>query len=304
MRRASAVAAGQHQVVLTSQLLQAGLTKPTVYGLVRSGWLTRVGRGALVVGGHEPSGWQRIVAAWLLTGPSSVVSHISAAAVHRLPHLLAEGPPEVTVAGTRHFRPPGVKVHRVGSLDPRDWEEKEGVRVTTADRTLVDLAPRLPATLLARVIDEGAVQRMWTPESLQAARRRAGRRTNLAGLDRLLAGRAETAGADSDLEIRVHRALRCLGPFRAQYQLVLEGELLVLDMARPDLKLVVECDGWGIRRRSRGKFDRDRRQGNLLVAHGWAVVRLTSAMSDDEMREAVVKVMLLRAAGAGRGFDG
>ncbi len=116
----------------------------------------------------------------------------------------------------------------------------------------------------------------------------------------MLAVRVETDGADSDLEARAQRALHCLGPFRTQYQLVLDGELLVLDLALPDLKLAVECDGWGVRRRSRSKFDGDRRHGNLLTAHGWTVVRLTAAMSDDEMRAAVVKVMM-RLAGGGSG---
>jgi very-short-patch-repair endonuclease len=54
----------------------------------------------------------------------------------------------------------------------------------------------------------------------------------------------------------------------------------------------VECDGRQVHDASRLRFDEDRRRHNLLVAAGWQVVHLTSAMSDDEMRAAVVGALL------------
>ncbi|HET6964861.1 MAG TPA: hypothetical protein VFH58_08815 [Acidimicrobiales bacterium] len=296
LQRIHGVAAGQHQLVLLSDLTGAGLTRALIEGLVASGWLRRQHKGMYLVGPREPSAWQRTVAAWMAAGARAVVSHSSAAEVHRLPHLVGGGVPEVTVTGSRQPRPRGVRVHRVQVLAATDVERRQGVPITAPARTLIDLAPRLSPALLSRAIDEGAIQRLWTPESLLSARRRAGRRPGSADLDRLLAMRVEGPQSDSHLENRVERALRCLGPFESQYQLVIDGRVLVVDLALPALKLVVESDGWGTRGRSRGKFDGDRRKSNLLVANGWTVVHLTSAMSDDEMRGAVVAAMLQLAA--------
>lgn len=296
MERVHAVAARQHQLVRLSDLTGAGLTRSLIEGLVASGWLRRLHKGIYLVGPLEPSPWQRTVAAWMAAGARAVVSHSSAAEVHRLPHLVGSGVPEVTVTGPHQPRPRGVSVHRVQVLAAADAERRLGVPVTAPARTLIDVAPRLSPALLSRVIDEGAIRRLWTPESLLAARRRAGRRPGAVVLDRLLEVRVEGPQTDSHLEHRVERALRCLGPFEAQCQLVIEGRVLVLDLALPSLRLAVESDGWATRGRSRGKFDGDRRKSNLLVAQGWTVVHLTSAMSDDEMRAAVVAAMLQLAA--------
>ncbi len=104
--------------------------------------------------------------------------------------------------------------------------------------------------------------------------------------------------ADVDLEARAAQALASLGPFELQYQLVLDGRVYIIDLAWPLYRVAVECDGWEVRSRSRGKFDADRRKENHLASHGWTVVHLTSAMSDDEMRAAVVSVLLRAAARA------
>ena len=68
-------------------------------------------------------------------------------------------------------------------------------------------------------------------------------------------------------------------PFETQYELVLEGKLIRLDIAWPWWRVAAEVDGWGVRSRSRTKFDEDRYRMNLLLAYGWRVAHLTSAMS-------------------------
>jgi very-short-patch-repair endonuclease len=159
----------------------------------------------------------------------------------------------------------------------------------------VDLAPRLKPALLAKVVDEGAVLRLWTPASLQASLARVGTRPGGGRLARILADRGASV-FDSPLEQRAEAALRSLGPFALHYQIVLGGRVIIIDLALPVLRVAVECDGWTVRSRSRRKFDEDRRRNNLLAAEGWKVVHLTSDMSDDEMRAAVIQVMLLAAA--------
>ncbi|HMC39464.1 MAG TPA: type IV toxin-antitoxin system AbiEi family antitoxin domain-containing protein [Acidimicrobiales bacterium] len=63
-------------------------------------------------------------------------------------------------------------------------------------------------------------------------------------------------------------------------------------LAWPEVQVAAECDGWWTRSRSRSKFDHDRRRNNILTARGWSIAHLTTAMSDDEMRAAVVGLLI------------
>jgi very-short-patch-repair endonuclease len=116
-------------------------------------------------------------------------------------------------------------------------------------------------------------------------------------LRRLVRARSGDPVVDSHLEQRVTRLLAFLGPFETRYQVVTGGRVVLLDLAWPDRRVAVECDGWGAHGRSRARFESDRRRDNDLIAAGWTVVHLTSAMSDDEIRAAVARVLLRSAVG-------
>ena len=51
------------------------------------------------------------------------------------------------------------------------------------------------------------------------------------------------------------RILAPFAPFETQYELVLDGKLIRLDIAWPWWRVAAEVDGWGVRGRSRTKFD-------------------------------------------------
>lgn len=70
--------------------------------------------------------------------PQAVVSHQSALTLHGLSDLL---PSQIDLTVPKTFRktaPPGVVLHK-GLIAPGDYEEREGFRVTTPLRTLVDV---------------------------------------------------------------------------------------------------------------------------------------------------------------------
>jgi very-short-patch-repair endonuclease len=298
-------AEAQHGVVTLAQLAVCGFSPRSVARLCQSGWLRRVRRGAYAIGGRPPSPWEPAVAVALLAGPDATLSHYTAAAIHRLPVALPDDALEVTVELRRCPRLEGVTVHRVQGLDPNDVVRIKGIRVTTPSRTVVDLAARFGPDYLSRVVDEGRIGRLWTLEDLAASAERAGPRGR--GRNATLLGliqRQEDVQIESVLEARVIRVLEPFAPFEVQYQLVLDGQLLILDVAWPRPRVAVESDGWGVRSQSRLKFDQDRRKGNLLAAHGWTVVHLTSAMSDAEIVEIVGRFVPshhLAAAGGRRG---
>jgi hypothetical protein len=276
------LAAGQRWVVTGAQVRDCGFTSKVIRRLVADGWLRVVLPDVYTVGGRAPSTWESVVALGLRAGQGSALSHGTAAAIHRLPGLLAPALPEISVPVSRRPRLPDAIVHRVECLDECDVEQRNGVGVTTPGRTVVDLAARLDPGLLARVIDEGTIARRWTVAELAlctdrlAVRGRPGVRT----MRQILAARADEPPAESMLELRMIRILAPYAPFETQYQLVLEGRVVILDIAWPWCRVAAEVDGWGVHGRSWNKFVDDRSRMNLLAAHGWRVAHLTSAMDE------------------------
>jgi hypothetical protein len=165
------------------------------------------------------------------------------------------------------------------------------VAVTTAARTLVDIAARVPPSYLGKLLDEGCVAGLWTWNELSDLIERGTRRPAIDDLRHLVIERLGTGG-DVGLEARIVRVLEAFRPFQVHHRIVLNGSIYELDIAWPEYRVAAECDGWGVRSRSRSKFDHDRRKGNDLIAAGWTVVHLTSAMSDDEMRRDLYRALL------------
>jgi hypothetical protein len=107
------------------------------------------------------SPWEQVVGAALAAGHEAVISHASAAAVHRFEYG-ATNAIELTVRRSCRSRPPGVVVHRSRDLTPEDLVRKGGVLVTSPCRTLVDLSGRIGPLLTERLLDEGLIARRWT----------------------------------------------------------------------------------------------------------------------------------------------
>lgn len=292
------VAGRQHGVVLSSQLRDRGLSQEVQLRLASGGLLVPIRRGAWSARGG-PTEWQHTVAVGLLAGPASALSHGTAARMHRFPCSTVTPPPEVSIVYPRSLRMAGVTVHRVERLDPCDVELLRGVSVTTPARTLVDLAARLSARELARSFDEALIAGAVDAEAVRSALHRVRSRRGVRLLGSLVEERSGRSRPDSILEAKVIHVLEPLRPFEVHHQLILDGELLIVDIAWPEEQVALECDGWVVHSRSRTKFDRDRRRDNLLVAHGWRAGHVTSAMSDQDILRTAVRLLLRRRGEAG-----
>jgi hypothetical protein len=154
------------------------------------------------------------------------------------------------------------------------------VGVTTPARTVIDLAGRLEPAQLARIIDEGSIERAWTINELAECASRLARQGRAGGraMRAVLTDRLDEPSAQSALELRMIRLLAPYAPFETQYQVVLDGEVFILDIAWPWWRVAAEVDGWWVRARSRSKLDHDSHKTNVLAAHDWKVAHLTSAM--------------------------
>lgn len=281
------------------------MTRHELRGLLAHGVLDRPCRGVYRLVGAQPTFRQRAAIAVAAHGAPVALSHLAAA---RLWGAEVPGAPiELTVPVSRSRRSATAIVHG-GHLVPGEVVERHGLPVTSAGRTVVDLAtgpdPQ-PDEAVLRVVDDLAGARHLSQVELAGAVAAAHvrRAHHHRHLDVLLAPVLEGNGsADSALEARYHRAVLAAGlpqPIR-QHQVLVEGRVRLLDMAWPPALLALQVDGYrwhGGRRR----FDDDRALDAALAELGWLVVRATSAMDPDE-----VAARLLRAHGrrlpVGRGM--
>lgn len=62
----------------------------------------------------------------------------------------------------------------------------------------------------------------------------------------------------------------------SEYPANIPGRKFRIDMALPNIGLALELDGWQWHAKHLEDFKRDRRRQNLLVTHGWRVLRFTA----------------------------
>lgn len=134
------------------QLLDLGLTRRAIRYRVQRGLLIEVFSGVYAVG-HLPSHpHDRARGALLATGPRSALTHDSAASYYGV-WKRWRYPLHVVVPVDRRLT--GVIIHRNRRLLKTDIRQPEpGLRVTSPQITLLDVAPRLYARRLRRVVNE------------------------------------------------------------------------------------------------------------------------------------------------------
>ncbi|HSS12137.1 MAG TPA: type IV toxin-antitoxin system AbiEi family antitoxin domain-containing protein [Acidimicrobiales bacterium] len=287
------LASTQFSVFSVGQAAALGISPRALQRAADRGWLVPVRRGVYALAGHPTSGWQPLMAAALAAGPQAVISHAAAAAIHGFYGFLP-GAVELTMPRDARLVMHGVTTHRSRDLTPEDILERRGVSVTSPIRTVIDIAATTHEHLLARILDEGAIRRLWIPERIGdrlSELRRCGRR-GVSLLDKLLAVRRDEANPDSPLEQRVFRVLKPrVPPFATHYQLTLDGITMILDLAFVEFRIAGEIEGHDVRARLRGTFDRGKVKANLLVAHGWRPVYFTWTMDDETMVRQVTALL-------------
>jgi predicted transcriptional regulator of viral defense system len=143
----------QHGVVSIRQLEgPLGFSQRSVARAVGSGRLHRIYRGVYAVGRADLSQRGESLAAVLAVGPGALLSYHSAGWLWGL-WSGSPAPFEVTAVVPRHHRPPkGVQRHRARNLVDEDRAFVDGIPVTSAARTLLDLAWKLRSDQLRRAL--------------------------------------------------------------------------------------------------------------------------------------------------------
>ncbi|NKX49014.1 hypothetical protein HER39_00100 [Arthrobacter deserti] len=227
------------------------------------------------------------IAEWLRAlqelAPDAVVHRVTAARLLGLPlppALASARRIELAVpAGRQRPRRPGLECRRL-KLAPGDVVNHDGLRVTSLERTFLDLASVLALGDLVAVGDYLVCEHSRPFMAKQTAR------VPLAALQRYVAGtkgnhgvrRAREAaglvrvGADSPPETKLRLAVTDLGLPEPVLNWAIRDaggrEVVWPDLAFPDYQVAVQYDGGHHRTGLQSGFDRHRNQATLL--HGWS----------------------------------
>jgi len=259
--------------VARRQLLALGVSRGWIQHELRSGTLGARYHGVYCQTPARTDPPAVIAAAVLAGGPHAVASHTSAGWLWGfITHW--QLPPQISLPiGDR--RPRDILTHRCPSLQPRDMTHQRGVPTTTRARTLLDLAPQLPARQLTRLVHD---------------ERREGR-IRLAALQDIIARNALHPGTKllrpfvndpaNPTNSEFEDAFRA---FIAKYNLPTPE--INIDLARkqadvyfPEHGLIVELDGWDFHN-TRQAFEDDRERDAENLRHGRSTIRITRERFD------------------------
>ena len=222
------------------------------------------------------------MAAVLASGPEAVLSHWSAAALW----MIRPGSRERIDVTVSHRSRSSDLIRRHVSLVPHDERTvEEGIPVTTVPRTIFDLAATEDAEVIQNLLRESEFlelsDRLSLPDLIERYPGRRGIRKVRSALDRL---REEPPGRKrSALEER-------FTPFLRRYRLplpryndwiALGGKRVCVDCHWPEVRQIVELDGWQ-GHSTKTAFREDRARDRRLAAAGFTVTHVTWNQLDDE----------------------
>ncbi|MFL5860848.1 MAG: hypothetical protein ACJ780_08730 [Solirubrobacteraceae bacterium] len=146
-----ALARAQQGHVARWQLVELGVRQGLIAGRLKSGEWSAPHAGVYCIGPRRDDPVSRAAGAVLACGPTAVLSHGSAASIWGFwPRWTF--PLEVT-STSRRTRP-GITTHRCRTLKPGDTTRQLGIPSTSPERTILDLAPRLTARKLTRMVND------------------------------------------------------------------------------------------------------------------------------------------------------
>jgi hypothetical protein len=235
---------------------------------------TRVFRDVYVSQGTELTPALRSRGAWLWSRRRGIIAGFSAAALHGSKWVDTARPVDI-IHDNRHS-PPGLQIWG-DRLESDEFDLMDGVPVTTAARTALDLACWYPTTAAVAAVDAlaRATDLKMADVELLATRYR-GRR----GLERARVSLdLVDPGAQSPKETWLRLVLVQANLPRPQTQIPVLDEfgsaIAYLDMGWEDVKIAVEYDG-DHHRSDRSQFGWDIRRLERLQHKGWVVIRVVA----------------------------
>ncbi len=266
----------QDGVVTYRQAISAGLTPEAIRHRLLVGVWQRLVRGSYYLHPGEVPLRSRCRAALLGSSGRAVISHLTAGHLHRLDGLPPVVRVDVTVSPMQPRRSSRlVSAHRA-ELEGEEWVWLDGLPVTSAGRTCLDLARTQPRVIAVRSVESALRQRHV--DGAELVRVATGAR-GWPGVRRLQTAMAlADQRSESLLETGGRLVLQDAGLVPDEVQLRIldrDGHLVArADLAWLAQLVVVEFDGLAPHA-GRAAFRHDRRRQNALLNSGWLVLRFT-----------------------------
>jgi hypothetical protein len=277
--RLSALAKGQHGVFSRLQARQAGLTDNMLRSRVQSGILVKVGISTFSSPLIPDSVRRRLAAAILDVGEPVWVSHRTAAALHGFDGFALKEPFDLLFPRGRFVERPATKTHTTKDHGKVDTCTVEGFPVTSATRTIIDLAACEPVPRMVAAIDSAVRDRLTTEHFLRrrVVELRTRGRHGVPALADILDGERAWLGGHSYLERRFLELLRRHGLPRPRTQVVTATDakrVIRVDCLYEGTPLVVELLGFRWHRTA-ADLTRDARRISDLVLAGYRPLQFT-----------------------------
>ncbi len=158
-----AVASSQHGFFTASQAREFGIRADLLSHAVKGGKYLRIHHGVYRFRDYPSYHREEVVAAWLAAGKEiAVVSHESALDLLELSNVIPNAIHLTVDRAHRYIKPtPGVTLHTTTrSIEPNEVVNREGIRMTSPERTIVDAAetgtgPEQVEMAIAEALDAG-----------------------------------------------------------------------------------------------------------------------------------------------------
>jgi very-short-patch-repair endonuclease len=264
------VAGRQGGVISFWQLRDCGVSVRTIERWVENRRLHPKHVGVYAVGHSVVGKKGHYMAAVLACGDGAVLSHRSSAdwrSVLRSSRRIVD----VTVPGRTRDDRPGIQVHRVRRLDPRDVTEHEGIPITTLARTFLDLAEVEKPRRLEQALENADRMGIFDLNSIDELLRRCRGRHGQKPLRAALIDAVYEPCTRSEFEQQFFKFCRDRDIPTPEVNAWIEG--YEVDMAWRNDKLIAELDGWDTHK-TRQAFERDRKRDADLQPE-YRIIRIT-----------------------------
>lgn len=298
MQRLAARAAEQFGLVARSQVLECGIRRRMLRRRLEACELEYASRRGVYRFPGAPDSWHaRAMELLLLCGPTSALSHGTAAYLHRLDGFRDE--PEildVTATSSQRIVAPPHRVHLTRG-EKLHQVKLDGLRVTSVVRTLVDLGEQLTPDDFEKTFDSARrFHRNLEPWLDQFAdTKENAKRRGVAVIKRLIAERSHAF--DSALEVTMRQLLEKNGfPMPLFHYRVFHERRSIMEVdgayLRPDHRhIALHFDGFGTHS-TREQFERDAAQRTQLSVIGWVQIVITWRAQNSEVWKRALRTAL------------
>jgi hypothetical protein len=278
-QRLTRLASRQYGCFSRTQALHAGFTEHQLRSSVERHLIEPLGPHAFRIAGVPSDRRGEVMGLLLDVGHGARASGPTAAALHGFDGYRLRPPFHLTTPRGIQLTRPGHRVHTTHDLPLIDRATIDRIAVTSAARTLIDLARTESVEQLTIAFDSGLRDGKFN-ESLLHRRIVALRGSGRNGVRRLLRaidGAEVVAGGHSWLEREFLRLVASAGLPRPQTQVVLSrarDRLVRVDIRFPGTPVIVELLGYRFHR-SPDQLRRDAERLNALVLDGFLPMQFT-----------------------------